>query len=278
MRNPFAFKVFPRKPTLASKPFSHSKQNSIKAEKLKIIPVIDVLGGVAVHAVRGERNQYEPLKSVLAASSDPLDVAATFRQLGFAELYVADLDAILKNQPNYTLIQKIAEATELKLMVDAGVTDLERAKELLANQVSKVVVGTETLRHTDFVETAVRTLGSDRVVVSLDLKNRRLLSNFELEKTSDPIALVKQFQKAGVEQMIVLDLARVGSGEGVDTYFLKSLFDEVDIEVYVGGGVRNLTDLLALNRLGVSGVLLATALHSGNITVDELRRAKLSLR
>jgi phosphoribosylformimino-5-aminoimidazole carboxamide ribotide isomerase len=240
--------------------------------------VIDVLRGEAVHAVRGERNQYKPLKSVLAASSDPFDVAVTFKKLGFAELYVADLDAILKNQPNYELIQHIAEATELRLMVDAGVTDLERAKELLANGVSKVVVGTETLRNLDFVEKAVCSLGGDRVVVSLDLKNGQLLGNFVFDKPSDPLTLVKKFQKTGLTQMIILDLARVGSGEGVDIPFLKSVLDEVDIEVYVGGGVRNLADLIELNRLGVSGVLLATALHSGTITIDELRRAKLSLR
>jgi phosphoribosylformimino-5-aminoimidazole carboxamide ribotide isomerase len=232
--------------------------------------VIDVLGSVAVHAVRGERNQYKPLKSVLASSSDPFDVSLAFQQLGFAELYIADLDAILKNQPNYRLIQQIAETTKLKLMVDAGVAEIEGAKELIANQVSKVVIGTETLRNIDFVEEAVRILGGNRVVVSLDLKSGQLLSNCGLEKTSDTIALVKEFQKAGVKQMIVLDLARVGSGEGVDIPFLKSMLDEVDIEVYVGGGVGSLADLTELDRLGVTGVLLATALHSGNITVDEL--------
>jgi phosphoribosylformimino-5-aminoimidazole carboxamide ribotide isomerase len=197
-------------------------------------------------------------------------VSLAFQQLGFAELYIADLDAILKNQPNYRLIQQIAETTKLKLMVDAGVAEIEGAKELIANQVSKVVIGTETLRNIDFVEEAVRILGGNRVVVSLDLKSGQLLSNCGLEKTSDTIALVKEFQKAGVKQMIVLDLARVGSGEGVDIPFLKSMLDEVDIEVYVGGGVGSLADLTELDRLGVTGVLLATALHSGNITVDEL--------
>ena len=238
---------------------------------MKIIPVIDVLGGVTVHAVKGKRKQYKPLKSVLCASSDPLDVALAFRKLGFAELYVADLDAILKNQPNFALISKIAKDTNLRLMVDAGVTDLERAKAILGNHASQVIIGTETLRNITFVKEALQALGSHRVVVSLDLKNGRVLGNFESNKGLDPFDLLEKFQKMGAVQVIVLDLARVGSGEGVDVPFLKGALDKFDLEVFVGGGVRNLADLQELDNIGVSGVLLATALHSGKITIDELK-------
>jgi phosphoribosylformimino-5-aminoimidazole carboxamide ribotide isomerase len=65
---------------------------------VKIIPVIDVLGGRVVHAVRGRRKEYQPLKSTLCASTDPVDVAAALKALGFGELYVADLDAITRGQ------------------------------------------------------------------------------------------------------------------------------------------------------------------------------------
>ena len=76
-----------------------------KAEenRLKIIPVIDVLGGVVVHAVRGRRKEYQPLKSGLCESTDPVDVAAALKALGFSELYVADLDAITRGQANFAV-------------------------------------------------------------------------------------------------------------------------------------------------------------------------------
>jgi len=238
--------------------------------------VLDILDGVAVHAVRGERKQYKPLKSALSASANPLDVASAFKGLGFAELYVADLDAISRNQPNLAIINQITKNTGLRLMVDAGVTDLERAEELLANHVSKVVVGTETLVRTGFVREAVRSFGSDRVILSLDLKNGRLLGEFDFGHR-EPMALLKEFQRMGVKQVIVLDLARVGSGEGVDVPFLKRVLEELELEVFVGGGVRNLADLIELKSLGISGVLLATALHSGSITADALKHAGLSL-
>ena len=149
---------------------------------MKIIPVLDILNGVAVHAVRGERKNYKPLKSVVCGSADPIEVAMAFQQLGFAELYLADLDAISRNQPDMEIVNQIWKATGLRLMVDAGVTDLERAKDLLATPVSKVVIGTETLRSTSFVAEAIGSFGSDRIILSLDMKNGRLLDGFVFGK------------------------------------------------------------------------------------------------
>ncbi len=73
--------------------------------KLKIIPVIDILSGVAVHAVRGKREEYQPLKSVLCASSKPVDVAFAYKARGFKELYIADLDAILGKGKNSSVLK-----------------------------------------------------------------------------------------------------------------------------------------------------------------------------
>ncbi|NIV10372.1 MAG: HisA/HisF family protein, partial [Aliifodinibius sp.] len=85
---------------------------------MKTIPVLDVLNGVIVHAVGGKREKYYPVKSVLCASSDPVNVALTFRSLGFDELYMADLDAILSNHANFSIYKQIKAVTDLNLMVD----------------------------------------------------------------------------------------------------------------------------------------------------------------
>ena len=91
---------------------------------MKVIPVMDILNGVVVHAVRGRRSEYQPLRSVLCASAKPLDVALTFKALGFGELYVADLDAITGEHANFSILKQIADTTGLRLMVDAGIADL----------------------------------------------------------------------------------------------------------------------------------------------------------
>jgi phosphoribosylformimino-5-aminoimidazole carboxamide ribotide isomerase len=242
---------------------------------LKIIPVIDVLDGVVVHAVRGKRKEYQPLKSSLCDSPDPLSVASVFKACGFKELYVADLDAIIGKGSNFSILEQIAEKTSLELMVDAGIADLKRAQDTFRSKVSKIIVGTETLPDIDFVSETIECFGSERVVISLDLMQGKVLSKSESARSMSALALAREFQGMGVTQMIVLDLARVGSGEGVDFAFLKEMLNSLEIKVLVGGGIRDTHDLVTLKEMGINGVLLATALHSGKISVQELRRACL---
>jgi len=276
MRNPCAFKCFAGngKNGQAFLPASFIK---VEEDKLKIIPVLDILEGVAVHAVRGRRKEYKHLRSELVASADPLEVAVAFKNLGFNELYVADLDAITGKKPNITVIKRISEETRLRLMVDAGVADLPKAEELLKNHVSKVVIGTETLPTIRFVGEAIESFGKDHVVVSLDLKDGQMLGKPELGKFRNPAGILRELQEMGLEQVIILDLSRVGSDEGVNMPLLREILSRFKLKVFVGGGVRDLKDLLELEKMGVFGVLLATALHSGRIRVEEARGAGLDL-
>ncbi len=242
---------------------------------MRVIPVIDILNGVAVHAVRGRRSEYQPLKSVLCASADPLDVSSAFKAAGFSELYVADLNAIMGGHPNYLVLKQIADTTGLRLMVDAGTADLERAEKLLNSHVSKVIIGTETLHSISFLKDAVAAVGKERVAVSLDLKGEKVLSRFELGKLGNPLCILQEIQKVSVDQVILLDLARVGSSEGVNMPLLKEMLKNRKLKLFVGGGVSDTADLLALKNVGVSGVLVATALHSGKITLADLKQADL---
>ncbi len=240
---------------------------------LKVVPVIDVLNGIAVHAVRGERRHYRPLRSVLCSSVDPLDMALTFESLGFDSLYLADLDAILGKSTNFALYQQIKTKTNLDFMVDAGIAELTKAERLLKAGVSKIVIGTETLRSLDFVNQAVEFFGEDRVVVSIDLKGGEVMSVSENIKSMNPIPLAQKLEKIGVSQIILLDLDRVGTEHGANVQVLKEVLKKTKAKVLVGGGIRSLHDLEELRNLGVFGALVATALHNGKLRVDELKSA-----
>jgi phosphoribosylformimino-5-aminoimidazole carboxamide ribotide isomerase len=242
---------------------------------LKIIPVIDILGGVDVHAVRGIRENYQPLKSILCSSADPVEVAASLKAFGFSELYVADLDAITGGPVNSSLLKRLVDTTGLKLLVDAGVTNMERAGEVLDCGASKVIIGTETLPNISFVAEAIEALGAERVVVSLDLMGDKVLSGFELGRLAEPVTFLRELEALGVSQIIILDLSKVGSREGTNLKVLQKVLSHIKIEVLVGGGVRDITDLIELQNFGVSAVLVATALHSGKISPENLKQAGL---
>ncbi|MGD9131222.1 MAG: HisA/HisF-related TIM barrel protein [Candidatus Bathyarchaeota archaeon] len=242
---------------------------------MKVIPVIDVLNGVAVHGIRGERERYQPLKSVLCRSADPLDIALDFESLGFNGLYLADLDAILGKSANFNVYRQIMTETGLGLMVDAGIADLGRAEEVLATGVSKIVVGSETLESLDFLGQAVKAFGEDRVVVSVDLKEGKVLSASEAVASMDAISFAQELRKIGVNQIILLDLTRVGTEQGINRALLRSVLEKTGVEVLVGGGIMSLQELEELRNLGVYGALVATILHNGKLKIDELKAANL---
>ena len=260
---------FKRKTSLPLKPYQ------IRAHSLKIVPVIDILNGVVVHAVKGNRSEYQPIKSVLSNSVDPLVMALAFEEAGFKNLYIADLDALMGNKNNNLIINKISSKVNMELMVDSGISDLQQAKKTFKSNTSKIILATETLSNINFIKEAAKSLGDKNLVVSLDLKNGKILSKSRKIASMQPTILTSELQKQGINKLIILDLARVGSGEGVDFILLKEIRSYPDIELFVGGGVRDVYDLLKLKALGMDGVLLATALHSGKISIAALRKIGL---
>jgi phosphoribosylformimino-5-aminoimidazole carboxamide ribotide isomerase len=206
---------------------------------VRVVGVIDLMGGTAVHAVRGERERYRPL-------GDPLALA---RRYGVEELYVADLDAIAGGPVQTAIIAALARGA--RVMVDAGV----RGPELRDLGV-RVIVGTETLADAD-------ALTAD-AILSIDLYDGRVISRDP--RLAGLSALDALRCLAGPREVIVLDLARVGTGAGPDVETIAEIHAAFpDLELLAGGGVRGEDDLRALADAGAVGALVGTALHGGGL-------------
>jgi phosphoribosylformimino-5-aminoimidazole carboxamide ribotide isomerase len=238
---------------------------------MRVIPVIDLKGGVAVHAVRGDRERYRPLRSRIAEDADPVHVTRAVRdRLGLDELYVADLDAIAGGPGHPDVVTALAR--EARVMVDAGAATAAAVERLLALGVARVVIGTESLPGVGAFEELRRELPGAPLVLSLDLRAGRMLSPDAALAGMAPAAALARLADAGAREAVVLDLARVGSGEGPDVALLGELRARVPgVELLAGGGVRDAADLRALAAAGAAGALVATALHGGAIGADELR-------
>jgi phosphoribosylformimino-5-aminoimidazole carboxamide ribotide isomerase len=238
---------------------------------MRVIPVIDLKGGVAVHAVRGDRERYRPLRSRIAAGSDPVEVARAVRaSLGLAELYVADLDAIAGRAGRPDVVAALAR--EARVMVDAGAADAAAVAGLLRLGVARVVIGTESLPGAGALRRLLAELPDAPLLLSLDLRNRRVISRDPALAEGSPAEALARLADAGAREAVVLDLARVGSGEGPDVPLLAELRSRLpDVELLAGGGVRDAGDLRALADAGAAGALVATALHGGAIGAGDLR-------
>jgi phosphoribosylformimino-5-aminoimidazole carboxamide ribotide isomerase len=239
---------------------------------MRIIPVLDLLGSRVVRGVAGRRDQYAPLVSRLVEGCDPLAVAQAIRnEFDLRQFYVADLDAILSWQPNRPILRQLA-AEGFSLLVDAGVRRAADAGPIFDLDVDHVVVGLETLESPADLSPFIERHGSERILFSLDLRDGRPLASAPEWSSAEPFEIARWAIEAGCRQFIVLDIAGVGTGGGVPTLPLCEQIRNAFLEVtlFTGGGVRNVHDLQTLERAGIDGALVASALHDGSITPRDL--------
>jgi phosphoribosylformimino-5-aminoimidazole carboxamide ribotide isomerase len=248
---------------------------------MQIIPVLDIAGGIAVHAQAGERTRYAPLESGLAPGSvgDPLAVLRAFHSsLGIHQCYVADLDAIQGGAVQRTLLRELAEfhtGFAGALMVDAGTHLPEGALEVLSCGASEVVVGLETLQAFSDLENIISVVGTSRVVFSLDLRLGNPILHPAMQDARgagpEPVSLAEQAAAQGASAILILDLGRVGTGCGVDLGLLESLRRRLPaVRLLAGGGVLTRVDLERMRDAGCDGALVASAIHTGRLTAADL--------
>jgi phosphoribosylformimino-5-aminoimidazole carboxamide ribotide isomerase len=230
---------------------------------VEIVPVIDLIAGEVVHAQRGDRASYRPVRSQLCRSSSPLDVVGAFREVfPFTSFYIADLDAIQARGDNLATIRAIRERfPDLRLWVDSGLHDADACRDWLAQGLGELVIGSEAQRDSQVLRSLFNAGARHQLILSLDYKDGRFLGPTQLLNDRSPWP----------NRIIVMTLSRVGSRGGPDIELLRRWrSDAPDKEIFAAGGVRGGEDLMALADCGVSGVLVATALHEQRIGAAEI--------
>jgi HisA/HisF family protein len=228
---------------------------------LEAIPVIDLMGGAVVRAQVGDRASYRPLESPLSPTSDPVAVVRGLLTIyPFSTLYVADLDAIERHGDNFPALRRIrAEFQGLQMWVDNGAADLAALDALIGADLGIPVIGSESQRDSKLV---AQHRGSRRIVLSLDFRGDAFQGPGEI--LAEPALWPRR--------IIVMTLARVGSGAGPDLARLAEIRAIASgCEIYAAGGVRDAADLSALKAAGASGALIATALHERRIVGTDLK-------
>ncbi len=221
---------------------------------MEIIPVIDIMGGVAVSGKSGRRDEYLPLKTIFCDSSDPIEVASIIPS---KKLYIADLDGIMNRKPDYKTLGKIGKIKNT--LIDVGVRNYKDLKEA-SRLKGDLILGTETLNDLNVLKKSAEEF-HDRIIVSIDIKDEKVLSKFLPE---DPIRTYKVLKKH-CKRFIFLDITSVGTLTGPRFDYLKDL--DKDTEIIVGGGIRK-EDLEPLEDLGIDAVLIGTALHKGLLKME----------
>ncbi|MDP3873258.1 MAG: HisA/HisF-related TIM barrel protein [Methyloversatilis sp.] len=245
----------------------------------QIIPVIDLMNGQVVHARRGDRQAYQPLQSSLVDGCDPHDVAqALIEATGARQVYVADIDAIrgpvagkangkvsgkvsgkdggetAARADHATLIAELAvRHPDVEWWVDGGYVDATPALALHRAAGVTPVFGTESMRSYG----ALRKFRNARIDTVLSLDYRRGVP-LGPDWSYDPVEWPAR--------VLAMELGRVGAEDGPALQLIRTLQSmRSDVAVIAAGGVRNREDLRALDGIGVTAVLVASALHDGRL-------------
>ena len=228
---------------------------------MRVIPVIDVIQGQVVHAVAGEREHYHPVCSRLCPDSDPAGIVQAFLDLySFDTVYMADLDAITGRTPNDACLQRLLNNfPRLNLWLDRGMHNKPEILKAMHPRIQHVV-GSETGFSPALLPELLAL--SPQPILSLDFREGILLGEQSL--LHQP--------RFWPDNIILMNLDRVGTTRGVDEGLLARILQiTVHSHVFIGGGIRDIADMQHLHASGITGILVATALHTGQITSADLK-------
>lgn len=252
-----------------------------------VVPVLDLMIGQVVLAQAGNRDSYRPVHSKLTCSSQPLQVAqAIFNQTGCDCLYLADIDSFAGANPNWDTYNSLLERG-FRLLIDADWltqkhcdTIFERISEPKNLQ---VILSTETLTSIEQFKTLeLFAKAGIEPIFSIDQKGSAVITRPGELAARSGLELAQLACEHGVESLILLNLERVGSYNGVESEELGLLAELrqrlPDVRLISGGGVRNIEDVQRLLNLGCQHVLVASAIHDCRLTPDEIGRLEASTR
>ncbi|WP_292466352.1 HisA/HisF-related TIM barrel protein [Methanolobus sp.] len=234
----------------------------------RIIFVLDIFNRTVVHAQGGNRSEYKPIhfSSHICNTSDAVKIVDAVKP---AEVYIADLnllEKIGKREKNFDIIRAVSE--KAKVMLDPGVKSVSETEDIM-EIVRSVILGTETASLDTIGQ--VSSLYPERVNVSIDKKHGKILTN-DPSMPDDPFKIIELLNEYYLDDIIILDLDRVGTSSGVDSQFLSKIASISDHNVLLGGGVRNVEDIEVLEEIGIKGALVATALHNGSIPLQMVQQ------
>ncbi len=226
-----------------------------------VIPVLDLKGGLVVHARAGNRTGYRPIETPYGPASDSLAIARGLLAVAQSSvLYIADLDGIAGAGDHFQLCRELAAALAgTTLWIDAGFGDVSTCAFWLPLGAT-LVIGSETIASLDAWQD-IRAAFGKSLVLSLD---------FDGHGFRGPQALSSD-AALWPDRVIVMTLSRVGAEGGPDSDRLSTTLKQARASaVYIAGGIRHLEDLQTVATAGAQGALVATALHSGALTQKEI--------
>jgi phosphoribosylformimino-5-aminoimidazole carboxamide ribotide isomerase len=232
-----------------------------------IIPAIDLKEGKCVRLEQGLMDK------ATVYSDDPATTARRWESQGAELLHVVDLNGAFSGAPeNLDAIKTIRASIKIPIEVGGGIRDLATIRILVSLGIDRIILGTAAIENPAFVLEACKEFPG-RVIVGIDAKEGLVAIKGWAEVTkARAIDLAEQMQEYGVIAVIYTDIKRDGMLSGPNVAATQALAKALHIPVIASGGVhtmKDIEDLLAVRRSGVSGVIIGKAIYSGSLNLKD---------
>jgi phosphoribosylformimino-5-aminoimidazole carboxamide ribotide isomerase len=232
-----------------------------------IIPAVDIKNGKCVRLLQGRAD------AETVYSDHPEAMASKWACLGASIVHVVDLDGAFTKRPqNVEAIRKILRTVNVPIQLGGGIRDEKTVHMYLEMGVKRVIIGSEAIRKPGFIKKVCKKYPG-RIVVGIDARNGRVAIDGWTQTTRvEAIDLAKEFEDCGVAAINFTDIQRDGMQTGPNLEATCRLAGAISIPVVASGGVSSIQDvknLLALQGVGVVGIIIGKALYSGSLDLKE---------
>ena len=233
--------------------------------KMLIIPAVDIKNGKCVQLVQGIPGTEQII------IENPEIVAEEWENKGAEILHVINLDgAFGSSYKNFEVVKKILNTVSIPVQLGGGIRTLKDAANLLDIGIEKVILGTMAVETPEKVEELSNEYGSNRTIVALDSKDKKVVVKGWTEKTGKSAPeLGVTLQKRGAGGILFTNVDVEGLMNGFNINPLLELLKAVDIPVIYSGGVTSLGDIEELSLTKTYGVVIGSALYKGKINFED---------
>jgi phosphoribosylformimino-5-aminoimidazole carboxamide ribotide isomerase len=237
---------------------------------MKIFPAIDIKDKKCVRLVKGDfdnKTEYQ---------TSPIDQAGKYKDHGFKNLHIVDLDgALTGNTININIVQRIIKKYDFKVEVGGGVRTLDSIRKYIDTGVEKVILGSAAIKDKEFLKEACNKF-NNKIALGLDAKKGNLsVSGWKENLNIKTLDFLKDVKGFGVSRLIYTDIDKDGTKESPNFEETIKVADASSCSVIISGGVSSINDIKKAKELrnkNIEGIIVGKAIYDGDIELEELAK------
>jgi len=237
---------------------------------MKIFPAIDIKDKRCVRLIKGDfdnKTEYE---------TSPIDQAKKYKDHGFINLHIVDLDGALSGETvNLDIIQEIVSKVDLKIEIGGGVRNFESIQKYTDAGVEKVILGSAAIKDKNFLKEACLKF-PNKIALGLDAKDGYLsVSGWKENSNQLTLDFLKEVNDYGVSRLIYTDINKDGTKSNPNFEETEKIAEISNCPVIISGGVSSIEDIKKsknLNNKNIEGIIVGKAIYDGDIQLDELAK------